>query len=494
MEQTANRQVPRYIPACLITSCVAFLFGLDTGTIGPVTEMSSFKETVGDFSSTIHGVIVSSILLTGALAALLAGILADKYGRVRVIVVGSCIYGIGAAIECAAPLLGVFIVGRLIKGVGEGLFLSSVYVQVSEMSPSRIRGVITSMPQFAIVVGIVTGFFICYGTSHIRTSTVSWRFPFAFASFLAFTLASACYFVPPSPRWLMSRGETEHARAVMIHLGLDQVEQEELLSTASLDIEDTSDMTFVESVKHMFRSFVEALSSPFRGRTLFVCFIMAMQQFSGIDGVLYYAPTLFQQAGLSSEQSVFLASGVSALLILAATIPASLFADKWGRKTSALLGGKGMIVLMLIIGSLYAADEVHPHTGISRWVVIVSIYLFAITYSATWGVSFRTFVVESLPRKTRSSASSLAQSSNWAANYTVALITPIMISTTSFGAYFLFAGCTLLCTIVIFLFMFETRGHSLEHIEKRYAQRKAMVATGKWNVEGLKLKRTRHDV
>jgi len=143
------------------------------------------------------------------------------------------------------------------------------------------------------------------------------------------------------------------------------------------------------------------------------CFLMACQQFSGIDGVLYYAPMLFQQAGLSSSLAQFLASGVSALVILAVTIPGTLLADKWGRKTASLVGGVSISFLMLLMGSLYASNQVHPDSGAGRWVVIVSIYLFAIVFNGTWALSFRAFLVESLPRKTRSSASSLAQCSNW---------------------------------------------------------------------------------
>lgn len=138
-----------------------------------------------------------------------------------------------------------------------------------------------------------------------------------------------------------------------------------------------------------------------------------MQQFSGIDGVLYYAPILLQQAGISSTQASFLASGVSALVIMAATLPAMLMADRWGRKASTLVGGSLIFAVMLLMGSLYAAGEVHADSGAGRWVVIVSIYLFAVVFSMTWAIGIRSYMIESLPRKTRSSAASLGQGSNW---------------------------------------------------------------------------------
>lgn len=392
---------------------------MDTGSIGPITTMSSFKDTFGDFSATIHGVIVSTILIPGALTALVAGALAHRFGHVRLIAIGSVIFGIGAAIECGAPYLGVFIFGRLIKGIGEGLFLSNVYVQVSEMSPSRVRGIMTALPQFLITTGIVTGYFTCYGTSRLGDSSITWRLPLAIVAFLGVSLSMVVFIVPPSPRWLLSKGRTDEARSACRRLGIDEIEEKELLS----QVYDTSgtldgETSLWQDLQHTFKDFRCAFSAPYRCRTAFACFLMGMQQFSGIDGVLYYAPILFTQAGLSGEKASFLASGVSAVVILAATLPATIFADRWGRRMQSILGGVLIVGLMVIMGSLYAAGQVHPEHGAGRWVVIVCIYLFAIAFSFTWAIGFRTWVVESMPRRTRSSASSLAQSSNWVCNIT----------------------------------------------------------------------------
>lgn len=368
--------------------------------------------TMGHVSPTIRGVIVSSILLPGALAALVAGVLADRYGRKRLILSGAICYGVGAAIECGSVALAMFIVGRLVKGVGNGLFLSTVYVQVSEISPARARGTMTSIPQFTIVCGLVTGFFMSYGTASLDSSA-SWRLPLGIASFLAFGFAAMNVFMPPSPRWLLAKGEVEHARAVIAALGLDEAEQRDMLASSSSALEHPPDKSVWDSLRQTFRDFSYAFSRPFRSRTAFGCFIMAFQQFCGIDGILYYAPILFRQAGLSGDKANFLASGVSSLVILATTVPASIWADKWGRRTSSVFGGTLITVLMLIMGTMYAANLVHPTYGAGRWVVIISIYLFAIVYNGTWALTFRTFLVESLPRKTRSSASSMGQCSNW---------------------------------------------------------------------------------
>lgn len=241
--------------------------------------------------------------------------------------------------------------------------------------------------------------------------------------------------------------------------------------------------------------------------------IVAMQQFSGIDGVLYYAPILLQQAGISSTQASFLASGVSALVIMAATLPAMLMADRWGRKASTLVGGSLIFAVMLLMGSLYAAGEVHADSGAGRWVVIVSIYLFAVVFSMTWAIGIRSYMIESLPRKTRSSAASLGQGSNWVsfllddrcftpitnvlskyqlANYIVALTTPVFISTSTFGVYYFFAFCSLFTTVVCVFLMHETKGQSLEDIEQKYMERQSRT-TGRWklNPAGFRMRRIR---
>jgi len=371
-------------------------YSLDTGTIGPVTTMPSFQATFGELSPTLHGIVVSAALLPGALTALITGVLADRYGRTRMIAMGSLIYGIGATLETASMWLAMFIVGRLFKGIGEGLFLSTVYVHVCEISPARIRGVMASVPQFFISSGLVIGYFVCYGTSHLPGS-ISWRLPIVLQAGIAFTNSAAAIFLPQSPRWLQARGCSEEAHRVVEQLGLDEAEKLELQSHFTVVLSQSPDLSFWESVRQTAHDLKEAFDAPFRSRTLFGCFLMASQQLSGIDGILYYAPILLQAAGISSLQASFLASGVSAVVILVVTVPGSLFADAWGRKTSTLVGGASIFMLWIISASLYAAGEVHADKGAARWVVIVSIYLYAAIFSVTWAIGLRTFMIESLP-------------------------------------------------------------------------------------------------
>ncbi|KAJ3574935.1 hypothetical protein NPX13_g4207 [Xylaria arbuscula] len=465
---SAIRGVPLWLSASVVSALNALVFGLDTGTIGPVTTMASFQDTFGELSPTLHGIVVSSVLLPGAVTALITGVIADRYGRTRIIAIGSFVYGVGATLETSSMWLAMFIVGRLLKGVGEGLFLSTVYVHV-----------------FFHFAWSRPGLF--HMLRHISSVGLNFlAFAIALQAGIAFANVAASPLLPQSPRWLQARGRSSEANQVIEKLGLDEAERFELLSQSTEILPHSPSVPFWQSVRDTAHDLKEAFDGPFRARTLFGCFLLAFQQFSGIDGVLYYAPILLQMAGISSQTSSFLASGISAIVILVVTIPASLWADAWGRKTSTIVGGSLIFILMLISGSLYAAGEVHGDRGAARWVVIVNIYLFAAVFSGTWAIGLRAFLIESLPSKTRSSAASLAQSSNWIANFLVALTTPIFVATSTFGAYYFFAFATLLCTIVSAIYMFETKGRTLENIEKRYSEKQALrrqaMSTGRWSL------------
>jgi MFS family permease len=311
------------------------LFGLDTGTIGPVTAMSTFAATFGQLSPMKHASIVSAILLPAAFAGLFAGNIADSYGRSTTIIVGGTIFGFGAILEAAAPKLAVFMLGRVTKGLGEGLFLATVTTYICEISPARRRGPLASIAQFAVTIGIAAGYFISFGTSKLGSTSVSWRLLIAFQVLVAFSMVAACLKIPPSPRWLISKGRSAEAQVTLGRLSLASSEIEEMIRQTAEETTDILEGGLLWNVKARSNDFANVFSKDARKQTSLSCFMMIMQQFSGIDGVLFYAPTLFQKMDLASEQASFLASGVSALAMFAVTIPASIFCDYWGRRVSA---------------------------------------------------------------------------------------------------------------------------------------------------------------
>ena len=493
-----TRKPPPYVLHSMLAAIGGLLFGLDTGTIGPLTTMAQFDSYFGKLSPTIHGLLVSSILIPASVTSFFAGTVADRLGRVGTIFVGGFLFSLGTALEAAAQNLAMLFVGRCVTGVGEGLFLSTLIVYIIEISPPHQRGVLASIPQFLTTFGICVGYFVCYGTVNVEGSSLSWRLPWALISFIAvFYGALVFFFLPQSPRWLKSKGRFEEAALAWERLGIPSVEAEKEDDSQGQDQKpaDGSEhhhsfhpepLTYPDPESHALAPMHSRTSVPgaptssdswlrvfhrdVRSRTLLAAFILGMQQLSGIDGVLYYAPLLFQQAGLSSSQASFLASGVSALLMMLITIPGFLYADAWGRRTSTIYGGLGITACMLIIGSLYASGAVHTDYGAARWVVVVLIYVFALTFSATWALHMRVYASEVQPLRTRAPATSLALTSNWCVNFLVALTTPIILAHTSYGLYFLFGGSTLLTVVVCAVKMPETRGRSLEEIDEAFSK------------------------
>lgn len=504
------RKPAGYMVASMVCSFGGFLFGIDTGIIGPVTVMDDFKTYVGDPSPTIHGLIVSSILIPAALSSFFAGKVADHLGRSRGIAIGSFIFGLGAALEAGSVHIAMFVVGRIVEGIGEGLYLGTLVVYICEVSPPRHRGALTTAPQLLTTLGLVTGFFTCYGSADIPSS-FSWRLPFLLLAgySLVFSVA-ALLWLPASPRWLTLRGREDEAAAAWEKLGVDAADREKILeqlpaNATAVDGSGSIMMTgFITSPtaipatasarapttqnsKSKSKSKMpDVLAPEARPRLLLAVFLMGMQQLSGIDGVLYYAPLLFQQAGLDSNESAFLASGVSALLIFAATVPATLCADRWSRRANTILGGLGMAATMFLMGSLYAGHAVRPDAGPGRWVVIVCIYVFAVLYCVSWAVGIKVYAAEIQPPATRASATSIAHGSNWLSNFLVALVTPTLLARTSYGAYFLFGGCTLLTALVCWAFMPETRGRSLDDIDRAFRERKRANSQQRGRASGFR--------
>ncbi|KAI0010046.1 general substrate transporter [Xylariaceae sp. FL0662B] len=474
-------KLPGYVLASLLCSFGGFIFGVDTGIIGPVTVIEGFTNNVENPSPTIHGLIVSSILIPAAISSCFAGRVADAVGRPHGIAIGSFIFAIGTILEASAVHIAMFVTGRVIEGIGEGLYLGTLVVYICEISPPRHRGTLSTIPQLLITLGLVAGFFTCYGTTKMASS-LSWRLPFILLASYSFVFAVAVLtWLPASPRWLASQGRTNEAAKAWERLGVPAADREKILGqfdnpaieTAVITNPNahstiTTGSTTRNQLSNSKRTQILKTFSDADPRLFFAVFLMGMLQLSGIDGVLYYAPLLFQQAGLSSNESTFLASGISAIVIFTVTIPATIWADRWGRRANVILGGLGMATTMFLIGGLYAGNAVHADSGAGRWVVIVAVYIFAVIYSVSWAVGIKVYVAEIQPQEARASATSIAHGSNWLCNFLVALVTPTLLANTGYGAYFLFGACSFLTAAVCWVSMPETRGRSLCEIERAF--------------------------
>ncbi|KAL8918198.1 MAG: hypothetical protein Q9208_007474 [Pyrenodesmia sp. 3 TL-2023] len=324
---------------------------MDTGVIGAVTVMKSFVSDFGTLSATIHGLVVSSILIPAAISSCFAGRLADVLGRPKAIAIGALIFGLGAALEAGGITLSMFISGRILEGIGEGLYLGTLVVYICEISPPSQRGPLTAGPQLFTTFGLMVGFFICYGSTALESS-LAWPW------------------LVPSPRWLVLRGRQAEASAAWDTLGVASADREKI----EVDLQAAAGPHGATSA---------GTTRPIDASAAGSAVPVAKQGFLDI-----FAPDV-RSPGLTSSESSFLASGMSGIVIFAMTIPALIFADKWGRRPSTIYGGIGIAIVMFLIGGLYAGDAVHRNSGAGRWVVIVSIYVYAAIFCVSWAVGYK---------------------------------------------------------------------------------------------------------
>lgn len=267
--------------------------------IGPVTVMDSFLEQFGKHSPVIHGILVSSILLSAAVGSFFAGRPADVLGRPRAIALGASVFTLGAVLQAGAVSLPIFAVGRVCEGLGYGLYFGTQTVYICEIAPVKLRGPLTTGPQFMTCLALVVGFFTSYGTVHIPGS-LSWRLPFILNAGLAGSYVLVNLFLlPESPRWLILRGRRTEAEKVYDKLGVkleDRQFTEEADSATSQDpalaLRDDVGATEEERRKKNHAGFKDVWSRHVRKQTFLAVFLMGFLQLCGIDAVLYVRSVL----------------------------------------------------------------------------------------------------------------------------------------------------------------------------------------------------------
>ncbi|KAL4934977.1 hypothetical protein BDV06DRAFT_229253 [Aspergillus oleicola] len=446
-------------------SLTGLLYGLDTGSIGVITQMTQFADSIGHLSSTQQGIYVASILLSSSVSSLTSGHVSDRVSRKYGILLGGIISLIGTVISACSPNFACLIVARLLTGIGVGQAISVTTVYLVEIAPVSIRGVAACFLQTYVVFGIMTGYFTAFGSSNINGS-FSWRLPFIIQAVVAALLCLGIAFVPFSPRWLAQVGRHDQAKQALSKLRLPDsvtVETELAEIQQSLDPEK----------QHQTASIKEIFNRQYRGRTALGIFLMSFQQLTGIDVVLYYAPILFQQAGFTSQRASFLSSGVTGIVMLICTIPAQIWVDRWGRRRPLIYGGAAMAICFIVIGSLYArfgrveSNEVTLRSKAAQWVVIVLIYIFVANFSWSWAVVGKIYASEIIPTRLRAKVCAVELVANWVVNFLVTFTAPLFLRASPSGPYYLYGFSTVIAVAVCVL-MPETKGHSLEGIERLF--------------------------
>jgi SP family galactose:H+ symporter-like MFS transporter len=434
------------IIAAAISALGGLLFGYDTGVIsGAILFIKQ------DFllSSMAEELVVSSVLFGAIAGAIFGGTLSDRFGRRKIIILASLIFTFGGIGTALVKNVAWLIAGRVVVGIGIGVASFAAPLYISEVSPVNVRGKLVSLNQLAITVGIVISYLIGFALSGVR----GWRWMFALAAVPSFILGIGMLAMPESPRWLVGHNFINKAK-----LTLKRIRDSDNVSDELEDIQ--------KSLSQQSGGWSELFSPLVKPAILIGIGLAVFQQATGINTVIYYAPTIFQFAGIQSASAAILATVGVGVVNMLMTIVAMQLLDKAGRRPLLLIGLAGMIFSLIILGLAFALPNLlHKYS----WISIGSLMLYVASFAIGLGPVFWLLISEIYPLKIRGLAMSIASIANWGANLIVALtfltLTQVIGRSTTFWLYALISIGALFFT---FFLVPETKGHSLEEIESHW--------------------------
>ncbi|KAH8680743.1 sugar transporter [Xylariales sp. PMI_506] len=477
---------PIVIVFSLLASIGGVLFGYDQGVISGVLVMDNFAKTFPKLANdtTLKGWMVSVLTLGAMVGALINGPVSDRLSRRWSITLATTVFVVGSIIQAAAQNLPMIFVGRAIAGVSIGMLSMVVPLYLSEMAPPNLRGALVSLQQLGITLGIMVAFWIDYGTAYIggngeNQSPAAWRLPLALQCIPAVILGVGTLFLPYSPRWLMLKDREEEALKTLARIRRvpenDWRLQRELLEIKAASIFDRETVAekyagVNSKFKIMVSQYTELFTDPhLNKRLLIACLLQIIQQFTGINAIIYYAPTIFQSIGLSGNSVDLLATGVVGIIDFLCTFPAIMFMDRWGRKGILLSGAVGMGVSQLIVATIYAVyqNSWAEHTS-AGWACAVFIWLYIASFAYSIGCVNWIMPSELFPPANRAKAVGIAIGTNWLSNFIVGLITPRMLASIKFGTFYFFLAFCIILFVWVYFFVPETKGVRIEEMDKLF--------------------------
>ncbi|RAO72956.1 uncharacterized protein BHQ10_008968 [Talaromyces amestolkiae] len=372
------------------------------------------------------------IKLGGIVGSLSAGVLGEIFSRKYTMFIACCWVILGSSLYCGAHAgdPGLLYAGGFFTGLGVGLFSGVGPLYNAELASPELRGLLIPFYQFATILGMMSAFWIGYGSNNIggtgdTQSNLAWQLPSIIQGIPACLLAIEIWWMPFSPRWLVKKGRVEEARKTLAWLrklpvddALVQVEFLEIQAEALFEPELAQYVNCVRT-KDNFKRVATAWS------------VMFFQQWSGIDSIIYYASEVFVSLGLNTGTIALLATGVTGVVFFVCTFPAMLVIDKIGRKPMLLAGSGLMFAAMVIVGVIVAKFR-HDweHHAVAGWAAVgIFIWVYNGTFGATWGPVSWTLVSEIFPLSIRAKGASIGAFSNWINNFAIALFVPPMFDT-----------------------------------------------------------------
>ena len=431
------------ILAWSITAALAgFLFGFDTVVISGADK--KLQEIWGS-SDAFHGAVVMAMALWGTVVgALFGGIPTNKIGRKKTLIWIGVFYFVSAVGSALANDPYTFAFFRFLGGLGVGASTIAAPAYVSEIAPAKDRGRLVGLYQFNIVLGILIAFLSNYLLRNVGES--AWRWMMGVEAIPAFIYTIFVLAVPESPRWLISKSRTEEAKKVMaiINPGAD---------IEKLMTEIKTENSFVDKEEHIY-------TKKYRFPLMLAFLIAFFNQFSGINAFLYYAPRIFQEAGLGESTALLSSIGIG-VVNLVFTLMGIFLIDRLGRKVLMYIGSVGYIISLGLVSAAF-------FLGWTGMAVPVFLFFFIAAHAIGQGAVIWVFISEIFPNHLRASGQAFGSSTHWVLAAIIPSLIPFLFSTIGAGTVFLiFTLMMVLQLLFVAFIMPETKGVPLEELSKQ---------------------------
>ncbi|KQS22586.1 sugar porter family MFS transporter [Frigoribacterium sp. Leaf186] len=460
-----TKSLNRRVTALAVAAAIGgFLFGFDSSVINGAVQSITDEFGLTEFAS---GFAVASALIGCAIGAYVAGRLADRMGRIKVMLIGAGLFLISSIGAAAAFAVWDLVLWRVIGGLGIGIASVIAPAYISEVSPKAIRGRLASFQQLAITLGIFAAllsdqlFAVTAGGASEPSlfGLAAWRWMFLVGIVPSVVYGVLAWRLPESPRYLAGDGREDEAKKV-----LQSIVPAETVDTSLKEITDSIRTEAELEKKSSIRGSRFGLQP-----IVWVGIILAvLQQLVGINVIFYYSTTLWQAVGFQEEDS-FLISTITAVVNVAVTFIAIGLVDKVGRRPMLLAGSVGMFVSLAVTALAFSQATTTASGDPSlpgAWgpVALVAANLFVVSFGATWGPLMWVLLGEMFPNSIRATALGVGSMANWIANFVVTVSFPSLAALSLSVSYGIFAFFALVSFFFVLAKIPETKGRSLEEM------------------------------
>lgn len=450
-----------YLLMAFVAALSGILFGYDTGVMSGAILFIAEEYAL---TPAMNGIVVGAVLLGALTGAIVSGRVTDYFGRRKLLLIVALIFILGALGTAASPNIPVLIAGRIIVGIAIGIASYVGPLYISEISPQQHRGALVALNQLAISVGILLSYIIDYFFSF----SDSWRWMLGLGVVPGFCLFLGMLYLPDSPRWILAQGLEDQARAILNMIRPTHREVEHELAQIKLTLKKEAvhwNIVFSKRVRPV----------------LWIGFALAfIQQVTGINTILYYAPTILKMAGFGSDTVSILATMGIGVVFVIFTIASLPLIDRLGRRPLLLAGLVGMTIGLGVLSWLFKSPTTIPHS--LQWLGLASIFLYIACFAFSLGPIMWLMIAEIYPLQVRGVGASMATCVNWASNLLVTVTFLQLVDWVgargTFGIYMI---CSILSILFVYFLVPETKGVSLEEIEEN------LFAGKPWRDLGQKL-------